>query len=134
MGDLTPRGPAWNRRSLRMPDDAVPWAQRGNVASVATATEVPIFTYSVLPEVNLRVAGMVYAATAANINFSWRWYRNGNRYDSTYGNLRIGAAVSPLFIPLYMVFGAGDLAEVRIENLSGVTRDFTVYAWGWLFA
>lgn len=134
MKDYTPRGPEWLSRALRMPKDAIPWYQSGSLLALANGAEGTLWTYTVLPAVNgLRIAGFIYGVSAAASGYSWRFFRNGNRYDQSVGNFLMPGSPTPVVVPLFLVYQPTELAELRVNNATGAGRDIGSYAWGWLF-
>jgi hypothetical protein len=128
------KGPEWNKRSLKMPDDSVPWSARGFVAALGNTLTATLWEESLLPEpTGLRVAGFMVFASSASSGYVWHWLRNGNVYDSVYGALRLGGGPVFLPIPAFLVYDPSDVLTFQVENVSGAVRDFGFLSWGWYF-
>jgi len=128
----------WNEQqykdSVKVPSNAIPYHKSAFVTAVVTATERTLFEEQILTTVNgLRLAGFVFSSGANHIAAQWRFYRNGNPYDDTLGFLTLGAAVNAVWVPIYGVWGAGEILKVSVLNTSGANKDYAFYTFGWHF-
>lgn len=127
-------GPAWLERCLRQPADGVPYHKTGSVTGIVTGTEGVLFADRLPGDINgLRVAGIVWEVSAGNVLYNIRLYKDGNRYDEDLGDLHLGGSTVPIVLPVFAVYPAGALVELRIENNTGVNRDVAGGIFGWLF-
>lgn len=129
-----PRGPEWLEAAIKIPRHAVPWHRRGFVAALPLSTETVFISDVVPPAVNgRRVAGMSFGGSAANVNYTYRFYRNGTWYDETLGNLTMASGPFCQVVPIFAVYAPTDLLELRVFQSTGGARDVSVYVWGWDF-
>jgi hypothetical protein len=129
-----PRGPEWDRATLRPPDHAMPWTATGSATTVATGTEVTLIAEDLQPEINGgRIAWILIASNAGNLSYTWRFYRNGSPYDEVFGQLRIGAQIVPTIVPVFLLYQPGDHLDFAVLNQSGASRDFSGTFGGWKF-
>lgn len=127
------RGPEWLERAHRMPADGIPFHRSGNVAGIVTSTEGVLVNEVLNSNVNgLRISALVWAVSSASVQYSIRLYRNGNIYSQDF-DLILGGSSVLFMLPVYAVYEAGELLELRILNTTGVNRDAAGCVIGWYF-